>query len=80
MEIWIALGVVAFVLLAVILVYVTKYRTVGPDEALIVTGSYLGTKNVHTDDSGNRIKIIRGGGTFLFPVFQQAEPLSLVIK
>ena len=34
MEIWIAIGVVAFVLLAVILVYISKYKTVGPDEAL----------------------------------------------
>ena len=75
---FIVIGIVVFILLAVILVYVSKYKTVGPDEALIVTGSYLGSKNVHTDDSGNRIKIIRGGGTFVFPVFQQAEPLSLL--
>ncbi|HSI66707.1 MAG TPA: flotillin family protein [Planococcus sp. (in: firmicutes)] len=75
---WIALGIVVFVLIAIIAVYVTKYKTVGPDEALIVTGSYLGSKNVHTDDAGNRIKIIRGGGTFLLPVFQQAAPLSLL--
>ncbi len=72
------IGLVAFIVIAVVLVYITKYRTVGPDEALIVTGSYLGSKNVHTDDSGNRIKIIRGGGTFVFPVFQQAQPLSLL--
>ena len=78
MEMWIVIGIVAFVLLTILAVYVTKYRTVGPDEALIVTGSYLGSKNVHTDDSGNRIKIIRGGGTFVFPVFQQGEPLSLL--
>lgn len=75
---FIVIGVVAFILLALIGVYVTKYRTAGPDEALIVTGSYLGAKNVHKDESGNRIKIIRGGGTFVFPVFQQAEPLSLL--
>ncbi|MDN7229024.1 flotillin family protein [Planococcus sp. N064] len=75
---WIAIGIAAFVVLAIIGVYVTKYKTVGPDEALIVTGSYLGSKNVHTDDSGNRIKIIRGGGTFLLPIFQQAAPLSLL--
>ncbi|MFF3102758.1 flotillin family protein [Viridibacillus arvi] len=74
----VVIGIVAFVLLAIIGVYVTKYRTAGPDEALIVTGSYLGSKNVHTDESGNRIKIIRGGGTFVLPVFQQAEPLSLL--
>lgn len=75
---WIAIGVAAFIILAIVGVYITKYKTVGPDEALIVTGSYLGSKNVHTDDSGNRIKIIRGGGTFLLPVFQQAAPLSLL--
>ncbi|HWK21393.1 MAG TPA: flotillin family protein [Ureibacillus sp.] len=74
----IIIGIVAFIILAIIVVYVSKYKTVGPDEALIVTGSFLGSKNVHTDDSGNRIKIIRGGGTFVFPVFQQSEPLSLL--
>ena len=74
----IAIGVVVFLLIAIVAIYIFKYRTAGPDEALIVTGSYLGSKNVHTDESGNRIKIIRGGGTFVFPVFQQAEPLSLL--
>lgn len=56
---YIVLGVVVFVLVAVLAVYITKYRTVGPDEGLIVTGSYLGTKNVHTDDSGNRMQKYR---------------------
>ena len=74
----IAIGVVLFLIIAIVTVYISKYKTAGPDEALIVTGSYLGKKNVHTDDSGNRIKIIRGGGTFVFPVFQQAQPLSLL--
>jgi len=74
----VVIGIVGFVLLAIIGVYVTKYKTVGPDEALIVTGSYLGSKTVHTDASGNRIKIIRGGGTFVLPVFQQSKPLSLL--
>lgn len=78
MGLLIGIGIVVFVLIVVLAVYITKYRTVGPDEALIVTGSYLGSKNVHTDDSGNRIKIIRGGGTFVYPVFQQGEPLSLL--
>ena len=78
LETLVVIGVVVFVVLIMLAVYITKYKTVGPDEALIVTGSYLGSKNVHTDDSGNRIKIIRGGGTFVFPVFQQSEPLSLL--
>ncbi|WP_371256544.1 flotillin family protein [Psychrobacillus sp. FJAT-21963] len=78
MGLLIVIGAVVFVIVVILAVYITKYRTVGPDEALIVTGSYLGSKNVHTDDSGNRIKIIRGGGTFVFPVFQQGQPLSLL--
>ncbi|WP_318505592.1 flotillin family protein [Bacillus sp. T3] len=74
----IVVGIVVFLLLALIGVFITKYKTAGPDEALIVTGSILGNKNVHVDESGNKIKIIRGGGSFIFPVFQQARPLSLL--
>lgn len=70
--------IAAVLILALIGVFVSKYRTAGPDEALIITGSYLGGKNVHIDESGNKIKIIRGGGAFVLPVFQQAEPLSLL--
>ncbi|MCM3706586.1 flotillin family protein [Cytobacillus firmus] len=76
--VWIVIGISVFMLIALLGVFITKYRTAGPDEALIVTGSYLGSKNVHVDESGNKIKIIRGGGTFVLPVFQQAEPLSLL--
>ena len=78
LTVWIVIGIVVFLLIALLGVFVTKYRTAGPDEALIVTGSYLGSKNVHVDESGNKIKIIRGGGTFVLPVFQQAQPLSLL--
>ncbi|MEH7125165.1 flotillin family protein [Bacillus sp. JJ1532] len=78
LTIWIVIGIAAFLLIALLGIFITKYRTAGPDEALIVTGSYLGSKNVHVDESGNKIKIIRGGGTFVLPVFQQAEPLSLL--
>lgn len=78
MEIYIVIGIVAFLLIALISIFMAKYKTAGPDEALIVTGSYLGSKNVHVDESGNKIKIIRGGGAFILPVFQQSEPLSLL--
>lgn len=75
---WAVVGVVVFLLIALIGVFISKYKTAGPDEALIVTGSFLGSKNVHVDESGNKIKIIRGGGAFVLPVFQQSEPLSLL--
>jgi flotillin len=77
-SVYIVVGLVVFIVLAFVAVFITKYRTAGPDEALIITGSYLGSKNVHVDESGNKIKIIRGGGAFILPVFQQADPLSLL--
>ncbi len=38
MPIIMIIGVVFFLLIALIAVFITKYRTAGPDEALIVTG------------------------------------------
>jgi flotillin len=60
------------------LAFWARYKTVGPDEAMIVTGSFLGNKNVMKDDSGRKIKIVRGGGAFILPIFQRAEFLSLL--
>ncbi|SDH37420.1 flotillin [Desulfosporosinus hippei DSM 8344] len=66
------------VILVLGMAFWARYKTVGPDEAMIVTGSYLGSKNVHTDESSRRIKIIRGGGAFILPIFQQAQFISLL--
>ncbi len=70
--------VAVVVLILFLIVFVTKYKTVGPDEALIVSGSYLGRKNVFIDEGGKKVKIVRGGGTFVMPVFQQSRPISLL--
>lgn len=51
----VVIGVVVLLLVGLIAIFIARYRTVGPDEALIVTGSYLGSKNVHIDESGNKI-------------------------
>ncbi|MBB6733755.1 flotillin family protein [Cohnella zeiphila] len=69
---------VVAVLLVLGLAFWARYKTVSPDEAMIVTGSFLGSKNVSVDESGRRIKIVRGGGAFILPVFQQSQFLSLL--
>src|SRR5690625_3440664 len=72
-------GIVLAIIVLALLVYIAKYKTVGPDEALIVTGNLLGKgKNVVDSGDGKKIKIIRGGGTFVVPVFQRSELLSLL--
>lgn len=68
----------AVVIVVLLVAIIGRYVTVSPDTALIVSGSLLGNKNVYTDEHGNKIKIVRGGGTFLWPVFQSAKGLSLM--
>lgn len=70
--------VVVTVLIVLALAFWARYKTVGPDEAMLVTGSFLGTKHVFSDESGRKVKIIRGGGAFVLPVFQQAEFITLL--
>jgi flotillin len=70
--------IVIAVIVVLGLAFWARYKTVSPDEAMIVTGSFLGSKNVLTDESGRKIKIVRGGGAFILPVFQQAEFVSLL--
>ncbi len=60
------------------LAFWARYKTVGPDEAMIVTGSFLGKHNVLSDETGRSVKIVRGGGAFIWPIFQQAQLLSLL--
>lgn len=75
---FIPIALLLFILLMLLIVFVSKYQTAKPDEALIISGSYLGKKNVHADDSNNRIKIVRGGGAFVLPVFQRSNRISLL--
>lgn len=75
--------IVVAVIVLLGLAFMARYKTVGPDEAMIITGSFLGSRNVSTDTeetggSGKRIKIVRGGGSFIWPIFQRAEFLSLL--
>lgn len=70
--------IVVGVLVVLGLAFWARYRTVSPDEAMLVTGSFLGSRNTTVDESGRKVKIIRGGGAFILPVFQKAEFLSLL--
>ncbi|UOQ49304.1 flotillin family protein [Gracilibacillus caseinilyticus] len=77
MDILIVVGVVVAIILAFAILFAARYKTVGADDAMIVTGSFLGSKNVHKTEDGGGIKIVRGGGAFILPIFQQKENISL---
>lgn len=77
-EIWTIPAIVVGVIFVLGLTFWARYRTVSPDEAMLVTGSFLGTRNSSVDESGRKVKIIRGGGAFIIPIFQQSQYLSLL--
>ncbi|MEL7633974.1 flotillin family protein [Sporomusa sphaeroides] len=76
--IFLIIAVVVIVLVVLGLAFWARYKTVGPDEAMLVTGSFLAGADVLTDETGRKIKIVRGGGAFILPIFQQADKLSLL--
>jgi flotillin len=69
----VVVGVILFLGIA----FWARYKTVGSDEAMVVTGAMLGSKHT-TADEGRKLKIVRGGGAFILPIFQKAEFLSLL--
>ncbi|MEK3731331.1 MULTISPECIES: flotillin family protein [Paenibacillus] len=71
-------SIVIGVIVVLGLAFWARYKTVSPDEAMIVTGSFLGSKNISEDETGRKIKIVRGGGAFILPIFQRSEFVSLL--
>ncbi len=77
---WIIGGVVVGLLGMVfifIMVYISRYVKVGPNEALVVSGR---KRRVSDSKGGLRdvgFRVVKGGATFVWPVFEKAETLSL---
>ena len=61
------------------LVFRMRYKKAGPDEALIVFGrkKFLGKKVRDEKGEVEAFRIIRGGGTFVWPAWENHERLSL---
>ncbi|MFC3770452.1 SPFH domain-containing protein [Paenibacillus sp. GCM10012303] len=72
-------GIGVAVLIVAVLVFINRYRTVSSNEAMIVTGNMLGSRNIveSENQNGGRIKIIKGGGALVLPVVQVEKRLSL---
>lgn len=65
-------SIIFWAVLAVVIVLIflmARYRIGKPDEALIITGSFLGKEG---------IKILKNSGTFVIPIVQNAHKLSLL--
>ncbi len=79
MESLIALFAVGFAAIVAYLVVRGRYKKAGPDEALIVFGrrKLLGRKVRDEKGDIESFRIIRGGGTFVWPAWESYEYISL---
>ncbi|MGN1402311.1 MAG: flotillin family protein [Bacillus sp. (in: firmicutes)] len=77
MAMWLMVGL-AVLLVGLVFFLISRYVTVGSEEALIVTGSMLGSgENVCNLGGGRKIKVVSGGGTLVLPFIQQSQRMTL---
>ncbi len=70
----VGLVVVVFVFL---IIYASRYTKVGPNEVLIVSGKRHRVINHEGQVAVRGFRIVKGGGSFIFPVLEKADVLSL---
>ena len=58
-------------LFGVMWLFLSRYRKVGPNEALIISGG--------RGERGRGFRIVRGGGTFIYPFLEDSQKLSLEV-
>lgn len=67
-----------FVLLVLAVVYASRYKKVGPNEVLIISGRGVMVADTATGQRSRRsFRIVRGGGAFIMPVLERVDDLSL---
>ncbi len=75
----VAVGVL-FVMLVLAGFYASRYKKVGPNQVLVVSGR---RRTVVNPISGQKellgFRVVKGGGTFIFPVLERVDVLSMEI-
>ena len=71
----IAVAGIALVMFAFIAIFLSRYAKAGPNQVLIISGRQ------HQLPDGTRVgfRIVKGGGTFVFPVVERKDVLSLEV-
>lgn len=71
---------IVFVIFIVLLFISSRYQKVGPNEALVVSGRRQSRLNMATGQKEQLgFRIVKGGGTIVWPVLERAERLSLEV-
>jgi flotillin len=71
---------VLFVVLVCFGIYVSRYKKVGPNQVLVISGKKHKITNPVTGERETiGFRIVKGGGTFIWPVVERVDVLSLEI-
>lgn len=77
-----AIAMIAGIVVAVVLLgvfFASRYRKVGPNQVLIISGFKHRYRQSDGTVAQRGFRIIRGGGTFVWPVFEKIDILSLEV-
>jgi flotillin len=76
---WMALVIVSivFVIFVFAAVWASRYTKVGPNEVLVVSGRQYQVTDPDGTVSTRGFRIVKGGGTFILPVIEKSDVLSL---
>ncbi len=67
-----------FVILVLAMIYASRYQKVGPNQVLIIAGRGTVFVDPTTGQAQRRsFRVVRGGGTFIYPVIERVDHLSL---
>ena len=70
----------AFVFMVLAIIYTSRYKKVGPNEVLVISGRGQFFTDPQTGKKVKRsFRIVRGGGTFIWPVWERVDDMSLEI-
>lgn len=69
-----------FVLAVFLVVYSSRYKKVGPNEVLVISGRrHRATDPVTGETTVRSYRVVKGGGAFIWPVLERVDDLSLEI-
>lgn len=74
----ILIPVVVFIFFALVFVYASRVKKVGPNEVLVISGRGEGRRELG-DDIESKFRIVTGGRAFIWPILERVDDLSLEI-
>ena len=69
--------IVVFILFALVFVYASRVKKVGPNEVMVISGRGEGRRDIGAIES--KFRIVTGGRAFIWPVLERVDMLSLEI-